>query len=265
MAAAGWQTELEGGGWYRRLSRQSLASLAALLPPNHRFLSFGFLLSSLVWEWPPFWFHRGHCWPYLVLMSQSFSAVALAFETFLNSVTEKKGKSRRPWTCFGLAGSLMHHLSPIRKLHKCNQWELETNQRKKRENFLSGAEEPSLKSSKPLKRKLTCDLYLWHLPTFTTALGKCKSNDGYGICCCWAIWSGHNPVQLIPHLHFNPPWKSINSVKSAWHTFHFIYLEILTWPVLPLWPPGARLKSAVKGGKDRKGFILTVFLQFPPP
>ena len=142
--------------------------LAALLPPNHRFLSFGFLLSSLVWEWPPFWFHRGHCWPYLVLMSQSFSAVALAFETFLNSVTEKKGKSRRPWTCFGLAGSLMHHLSPIRKLHKCNQWELETNQRKKRENFLSGAEEPSLKSSKPLKRKLTCDLYLslhaWSYP-----------------------------------------------------------------------------------------------------
>ena len=71
-------------------------------------------------------------------------------------------------------------------------------------------------------------------------------------------------VQLILHLHFNPPWKSINSVQSAWHTFHFIYLEILTWPVLPLWPPGARLKSAVKGGKDRKGFILTVFLQFPP-
>ena len=86
------------------------------------------------------------------------------------------------------------------------------------------------------------DLYL--VATFTSAIGKCKKKRWW-----WLPHRLSKQCPVVPSPPFQPhPWKSINNVSSAWHTFHPIYLEILTWPVLPLWPPGARAQECGKRG-----------------
>ena len=195
----------------------------------------------------------------VLFVSHSLAAFALTFETFLNICDCKKGTSNTPWwpwTCFGLAGSLVHDhncdLSPICKLHKCNQWEVETRQGKEKSEqiFWSGAEEPS----KDLLSKAQ-NLRNGNSPV-TLQLSQLQLENakammvGYGIGCnmiqsSWSLTSISTP-------HENP------SIVCGVGVTHFS-LHISGNPHLtrftPL-TPGSQAQECGKRGKGQEGVYL---------
>ena len=187
------------------------------------------------------------------------------------------------WPC----GLPMHRcdLSPISKLQKCNQRRQETTVDQKPEGsrvqlcqapWCPGRESSQFSWTSvptpalPSDGKQTLEtVALWPLPA--SNFHNCKMQKR-----CWqrhranqrwsqfqTVLENHHPhLFTLPQSHFI---ASNNLSLSAWHTFHLMYIwKSSLDPFYPLWPPGARAQECGKRRKDRKGFILTVFLQFPP-